>query len=62
MDQIYGRYAQSEYREVPGFGGVYVLPCEQEVNLTLKFSGKSYPMHPLDMTMYAHCSQQFVGI
>ncbi|KJA21229.1 hypothetical protein HYPSUDRAFT_140963 [Hypholoma sublateritium FD-334 SS-4] len=51
VDQIYGRYAESEYREVPGFGGVYVLPCEQEVNLTLKFFGKSYPMHPLDMTM-----------
>jgi hypothetical protein len=51
VDGIYGRLHDSEFHEVSGIGGVYVLPCAQEVNVTLVFSGKSYPMHPLDMTL-----------
>ncbi|KAF8195466.1 aspartic peptidase domain-containing protein [Pholiota molesta] len=51
VDGIYGRLRDSEFHEVSGIGGVYVLPCAQEVNVTLVFSGKSYPMHPLDMTL-----------
>jgi len=27
------------------------VPCNQEVNVTLKFSGNSYPVHPLDATV-----------
>ncbi|KAF8964425.1 aspartic peptidase domain-containing protein [Flammula alnicola] len=51
VDAIYSGFSESEYREVPGIGGAYVLPCEQEVNITFKFSGKAYPIHPLDMTL-----------
>lgn len=51
VDGIYGRFRDSEFHEVSGIGGVYMLPCEQDVNITLVFSGKSNPMHPLDMTL-----------
>ncbi|KIM43281.1 hypothetical protein M413DRAFT_18357 [Hebeloma cylindrosporum] len=46
------RFHGSEFRQVPGIGGAWVLPCEQEVNITFKFGGKMYPIHPLDMSMY----------
>ncbi|KAF9483492.1 acid protease [Pholiota conissans] len=51
VDGIYSRFRDTEFRDVAGIGAVYVLPCEQEVNVTFLFSGKSYPMHPLDMTL-----------
>lgn len=51
VDAIYGRFHGSEFRQVPGIGGAWVLPCEQEVNITFKFGGKMYPIHPLDMSI-----------
>lgn len=51
-DAIYSRFYGSEFRQVPGIGGAWVLPCEQEVNITFRFGGKAYPIHPLDMSMY----------
>ncbi|KAF8158193.1 aspartic peptidase domain-containing protein [Crassisporium funariophilum] len=51
VDAIYSRFHGSEYLQVPGIGGAWILPCEQEVNITFKFAGQSYPVHPLDMSM-----------
>ncbi|KAI0043886.1 acid protease [Auriscalpium vulgare] len=28
----------------------WLVPCEAEVNVTFKFGGQSYPMHPLDLS------------
>ena len=32
-------------------GNIWQLPCDKEVNITFKFGGKSYPIHPLDATI-----------
>lgn len=51
------RVAEALYANVPGAqlvtvasldGQVWQLPCDKEVNVTFKFAGVSYPMHPLD--------------
>ena len=31
-----------------GLGGVWVLPCNVEINVTFMIGGKAYPVHPLD--------------
>jgi hypothetical protein len=53
VDAIYGRFHDSEYQRIQGIGGAYVLPCAQEINITFNFAGKPYPIHPLDMSLYA---------
>lgn len=50
-DAIYGRFHGAEYVTVSGIGSTYILPCDSEVNVTFRFGGRAYPMHPLDMTM-----------
>ncbi|KAF5319957.1 hypothetical protein D9611_010985 [Ephemerocybe angulata] len=50
-EAIYGRFHGAEYVSVSGIGSTYILPCDSEVNVTFKFGGKSFPIHPLDMTM-----------
>lgn len=42
------------YSGVPGAtfdqdDGVWILPCDQELSLTFKFAGVSFPIHPLDI-------------
>jgi hypothetical protein len=32
-------------------GPIYVLPCDQEINITFFFGGQPYPIHPLDTNM-----------
>ncbi|KAH9480602.1 Saccharopepsin [Psilocybe cubensis] len=49
-EAIYGKFVGSKFTQLPGLGGVWVLPCEQEVNITFSFGGKLYPIHPLDMS------------
>ncbi|KAJ3483030.1 hypothetical protein NLI96_g6584 [Meripilus lineatus] len=44
-DAIYGRVQGAQYNE---HSGVWTVPCGQEVNLTFKFGGIEYPIHPLD--------------
>ncbi len=51
-DAIYSRFPGAEYHNVTGLGEVWIVPCDQEVNITFKFSGNSYYIHPLDATMY----------
>ncbi|KAF5360512.1 hypothetical protein D9756_004880 [Leucocoprinus leucothites] len=50
-DAIYGRFVGAEFVEMEDIGGVWILPCELEVNVTFIFGGRKYPIHPLDMTL-----------
>ncbi|KAJ7367303.1 aspartic peptidase domain-containing protein [Mycena albidolilacea] len=45
---IYGSFQDAELVNDPSIGQIWTLPCTQEVNITLKFGGKAYPVHPLD--------------
>lgn len=46
-DAIYGRVQGAEYNEA---SEVWTVPCDQLVNLTFKFGGVEFPIHPLDVT------------
>ncbi|KAJ7069540.1 aspartic peptidase domain-containing protein [Mycena amicta] len=48
---IYSRFKGAELINDPAVGSIWLLPCTQEVNVTLKFGGVSYPVHPLDSTI-----------
>ncbi|EIW59384.1 acid protease [Trametes versicolor FP-101664 SS1] len=57
LPQVPPRVAEAFYANVPGAqlvnvasldGQIWQLPCDKEVNVTFKFAGVSYPMHPLD--------------
>ncbi|KAK0487697.1 aspartic peptidase domain-containing protein [Armillaria novae-zelandiae] len=50
-DAIYSRISGAEYRNISDSGEIWVIPCDEEVNITFKFSGNSYHIHPLDATM-----------
>ncbi|KAL1743093.1 aspartic peptidase domain-containing protein [Schizophyllum fasciatum] len=50
-DAIYGRFSGAEYVNVSGVGATWIVPCTTEVNLTIKFSGQEYPIHPMDTTL-----------
>ncbi|KAK0464237.1 aspartic peptidase domain-containing protein [Desarmillaria tabescens] len=51
-DAIYSRFSGAEYQvNITGVGDVWIVPCDEEVNITFKFSGNSYHIHPLDATM-----------
>ncbi|KAF7348309.1 Peptidase A1 domain-containing protein [Mycena sanguinolenta] len=45
---IYGSFSDAELVNDPSVGEIWYVPCTQEVNITLKFGGHSYPVHPLD--------------
>ncbi|TBU23206.1 aspartic peptidase A1 [Dichomitus squalens] len=46
-DAIYGRVQGAEYNEA---SQVWTVPCDQLINLTIKFGGIEYPIHPLDVS------------
>ncbi|KAJ6584097.1 aspartic peptidase domain-containing protein [Mycena vulgaris] len=48
---VYSRFDGAELVKDPSLGNVWIVPCTQEVNVTLKFGGKAYPVHPLDTTI-----------
>ncbi|KAI0632396.1 acid protease [Trametes polyzona] len=57
LPQVPPRVAEAFYKDVPGAklvnvptlnGQIWQLPCNKEVNVTFKFSGVSFPIHPLD--------------
>jgi len=50
-DAIYSRFSGAEYVNVTGIGAVWIVPCDQEVNITFKFSGQKIPIHPMDTTL-----------
>lgn len=44
-DAIYGRVPSAEYDET---NEIWTLPCDIELNITFKFGGVDFPIHPLD--------------
>ncbi|KAK7048656.1 peptidase A1 domain-containing protein [Favolaschia claudopus] len=48
---VYGQFTGAQLVNDPAVGQVWIVPCAQEVNITLKFGGKAYPVHPLDATV-----------
>ena len=46
-DAIYGRVQGAQYNEDVG---VWTVPCSQLINLSFKFGGVEYPIHPLDVS------------
>ena len=46
-DAIYGRVQGAEYNEE---SEVWTVPCDQLINITFKFGGVEYPIHPLDVS------------
>ncbi|KZP27564.1 acid protease [Athelia psychrophila] len=51
-EAIYGRFTGSKLENITDLGEVWTLPCDAEVNITLKFGGQSIPIHPLDATFH----------
>lgn len=49
---IYSGFHGAELYNIDTVGQVWIVPCMQEVNITFKFAGKRYSIHPLDATMY----------
>ncbi|TFY75629.1 hypothetical protein EWM64_g8384 [Hericium alpestre] len=47
-DAIYGRVQGAVYNMQME---IWTIPCNQELNMTFKFGGVSYPIHPLDMSL-----------
>ncbi|KAJ7145260.1 aspartic peptidase domain-containing protein [Mycena filopes] len=48
---IYGQFSGAQLVSDPDIGSIWYVPCTQEVNVTLKFGGNAYPVHPLDTTI-----------
>jgi len=50
-DAFYARVPGAQLTNVTGFGSIYTLPCNVELNVTFKFSNISYHIHPLDTSL-----------
>ncbi|KAA1469689.1 acid protease [Dentipellis sp. KUC8613] len=50
-DGIYARIEGAEFQNLSLTGPIWTIPCDQEVNVTFKIGGASYPIHPLDTSM-----------
>ncbi|KAL7281692.1 hypothetical protein ACG7TL_005010 [Trametes sanguinea] len=51
-DAIYSRVPGAKYVNISATATpVWTLPCTVELNITFKFGGVSYPVHPLDTVM-----------
>ncbi|TFK70924.1 acid protease [Pluteus cervinus] len=57
-DAIYSQIPGAEFTTLNNIGGVWIVPCQKEVNITFKFGGIKYPIHPLDTTL----DPQLVGL
>lgn len=60
LAQVPSAVAQAFYESVPGAklvnvdtlgGPTWEIPCDYEINITLKFGGVSFPVNPLDASM-----------
>jgi hypothetical protein len=51
VEAIYNRFRGAELTTIDSVGQVWIVPCSQEVNITFKFAGQPYPIHPLDATL-----------
>lgn len=50
-DAFYARVPSAQLSNITGFGEVYTLPCDVELNVTFKFANVSYPVHALDTSL-----------
>ncbi|KAF8073930.1 aspartic peptidase domain-containing protein [Lyophyllum atratum] len=50
-EAIYSRFAGARLLNIAAVGDIWVLPCNQEVNITFNFNGRPYPIHPLDASL-----------
>lgn len=49
---IYSRVPGAKLANIDAFASpVWTVPCDFELNITLKFGGVAYPVHPLDTVM-----------
>ncbi|KAI0304312.1 aspartic peptidase domain-containing protein [Multifurca ochricompacta] len=48
-DAIYSRIPEAKFENISATGPIWTIPCTTEVNTTIIFGNKSYPIHPLDM-------------
>lgn len=44
---IYGNISGASLQNVSG-SEMWILPCDSAVNISFKFGGQTYPVHPLD--------------
>ncbi|KAI9059263.1 acid protease [Trametes sanguinea] len=60
LPQVPPAVAEAFYSKVPGAslvnrpdlnGEVWQIPCDKEINVTFKFGGVKYPIHPLDTNL-----------
>jgi hypothetical protein len=51
--EIYSQIEGAQLKNIDGLGEIWTMDCSMEVNITFKFAGNSYPVHPLDSTMPA---------
>lgn len=50
-DAFYARVPGAQLQNLSGIGEVYTLPCDVELNVTFKFAGVEFPIHPLDTSI-----------
>ncbi|KAH9989723.1 aspartic peptidase domain-containing protein [Russula compacta] len=48
---IYSRIPGAQFENLTTTGPIWTLPCGIEINTTLLFSNKSFPIHPFDMNV-----------
>ncbi|KAI0826793.1 acid protease [Trametes gibbosa] len=60
LPQVPPLVAEAIYKQVPGAqlvnlptidGPIWQIPCNKEINVTLKFGGVQFPIHPLDTSL-----------
>ncbi|KAI0067567.1 acid protease [Artomyces pyxidatus] len=47
-DAIYSRIEGAQFQNINATGPIWTLPCDAEVNVTIRIGGQPFPIHPLD--------------
>jgi hypothetical protein len=50
-EEIYRNVSGAYEHFFPDLGIQWVVPCDAEIDLTFKFGGVDFPIHPLDMNL-----------
>ena len=59
VDFIYSQIPGSFFNQTSGF---WVVPCDATIPLSFEFAGKSFPVHPLDITTIANSNNNTVCV
>jgi hypothetical protein len=54
-------YSGVQGAEFDNSSGMWLCPCNAEINVTVVFGGQSYPIHPLDTSCECFCSGHWVA-